>query len=211
MSAGRASGAATTVAVMAAAALWCVLFSPWTRGWVDFWLGMSVAAGLLTAAAVWLERGELWGRLRWKAAHLAIGLVSAALLYAVFLVGDRVGRAILPFAGDQIAAVYARRGSSSPILIGALLLAWIGPAEEIFWRGFLQHRLARRWGRSWGYLTASAIYAAVHLWAGNLMLFLAALVCGLFWGAVYWRWGSLWPGVISHAAWDVLIFVIAPV
>ena len=211
MSDWRASGTATGVAVLAAAALWCVLFSPWTQGWVNFWLGMTLAAGLLTAAAVWLERRELRDRLHWRPVYLAVGLVSAALLYALFVAGDRVGRAILPFAGDEIAAVYARRDTTSPVLIGALLFAWIGPAEEIFWRGFLQHRLARRWGGARGYLLAGALYAAVHLWAGNLMLFLSALLCGLFWGAVYRRWGSLWPGILSHAVWDVLVFVIAPI
>ncbi len=211
MSDWRASGTATAAAVLLAAALWCVLFSPWVRGWVDFWFGMTLAAGLLTGIAVWLERGRLRDRLQWKAAHLAIGLVSAALLYAIFVAGDRLSRAILPFAGEEIVAIYARRGSSSPILIGALLFAWIGPAEEIFWRGFLQHRLAGRWGNLRGYLIASALYAAVHLWAGNLMLVLAAFLCGLFWGTVYRRRGSLWPGIVSHAVWDVLVFLVAPI
>jgi uncharacterized protein len=202
---------ATVAPVLVAAALWCVLFSPCIHAPIGFWPGMTIASGALAAWAATIERGRMAVRFRLRAAHLAIGLVSAAVLYGLFWIGDQVSRTILPFAGDQIAAVYARRGSTSPLAVSALLFAWIGPAEEIFWRGFLQHRLAARWGDLRGWLLTSAVYGAVHLWAGNVMLFLAALLCGLFWGALYWRWRSLWPGIVSHAVWDVVIFVIAPV
>jgi membrane protease YdiL (CAAX protease family) len=197
--------------VLTAATFWCVLFSPWVRFPIGFWPGMAVAAGLLAAWAAAIERADLATRLRLRVGHVAIGLLSAAALYGIFWLGNQASRAILPSAGDEIAAVYARRGSASPTLIGALLLVWIGPAEEIFWRGFVQHRLSTRWGPLGGWLLGSAAYAAVHLWAGNLMLLLAAMLCGLFWGVIYWRWRSLWPVILSHAVWDVAIFVIAPV
>ncbi len=197
--------------LLAAAGLWCLLFAPWLHAGIGFWPGMTIASGALAAWAATLERGRLSARLRLRPGHVAIGLASAAVLYGVFWIGGAASRAILPFAGDEIAAVYGRRGTTSPVVIGALLLAWIGPAEEIFWRGFVQHRLAARWGDLRGWLAAGLIYGAVHLWAGNAMLFLAALLCGLFWGAIYWRWRSLWPGIVSHAVWDVMIFVVAPV
>ena len=50
-----------------------------------------------------------------------------------------------------------------------------------------------------------------HQRLATLTLLLAALVCGLFWGGMFWRIGRLWPVIISHAAWDVLIFVIRPI
>ena len=91
------------------------------------------------------------------------------------------------------------------------MLLWVGPAEEIFWRGFVQERLCGKYGRAGGYLAASLVYAAIHVFGFNFMLFMASLICGLFWGAMYLRYGSVWPGLISHAVWDVLIFVLIPV
>jgi membrane protease YdiL (CAAX protease family) len=43
------------------------------------------------------------------------------------------------------------------------------------------------------------------------MLFLAALICGLFWGALFKRYRSVWPVLISHALWDVAIFLLFPI
>jgi membrane protease YdiL (CAAX protease family) len=50
----------------------------------------------------------------------------------------------------------------------------------------------------------------VHVWSFNLMLMLAATLCGIFWGLVYLRFGRVWPGLISHALWDCLIFAVIP-
>jgi membrane protease YdiL (CAAX protease family) len=60
----------------------------------------------------------------------------------------------------------------------------VGPAEEIFWRGFVQERFCGRYGRAVGYLIASLVYAAIHVFGFNFMLFMASLICGLFWGAM---------------------------
>jgi len=60
-------------------------------------------------------------------------------------------------------------------------------------------------------LCATLIYTIIHIWAFNLMLLGAALVCGLFWGVMFMRYRSAWPGIISHAIWDVTIFVLLPV
>ncbi len=43
------------------------------------------------------------------------------------------------------------------------------------------------------------------------MLFMAAAICGLYWGLVFYTTRSLWPGIISHAVWDVFVFLVAPI
>ncbi|MCX6145762.1 MAG: CPBP family glutamic-type intramembrane protease, partial [Candidatus Kapabacteria bacterium] len=55
------------------------------------------------------------------------------------------------------------------------------------------------------------LYMLVHIWAMNPMLLLAALVLGLHWGYMYYKFGSLIPGIISHSLWDTIIFVILPI
>ncbi len=87
----------------------------------------------------------------------------------------------------------------------------IGPAEEIFWRGFAQRRMQLAFGPAKGFLVTTAVYALVHIWAFNFMLLMAALICGLFWGWMYLHFKSVWPGLISHAVWDLFIFIIIPI
>jgi uncharacterized protein len=86
----------------------------------------------------------------------------------------------------------------------------IGPGEELFWRGLVQRRLMRRFGRLRGTLLASSIYGAIHLVSANLTLTGAAGTAGLFWGAVFAREQRMSPLIVSHVSWDIWIFLIAP-
>ena len=86
----------------------------------------------------------------------------------------------------------------------------IGPGEEIFWRASLQRLCMDRWGDAPGWFISVALYSLVHLGSGNLMLVLAAAVCGLFWGWLYRRYRSIILVAVSHTIWDILVFIIAP-
>jgi hypothetical protein len=117
---------------------------------------------------------------------------------------------IFDFAGADITQVYRTDSQAPRFLIGALLLFLVGPLEEVYWRGFIQRRLQVFLGPLVGYCVAALAYALVHVFAFNLMLFMAALVAGCFWGAMFKKYRSLWPGMISHALWDVMIFILLP-
>jgi len=199
------------LSIAAAFGFWYVLFGPALAGPLNFWAVMAVAAGVLGLTAVLSCRRDAARLYRFEPNHLLYGVAGAALLYAVFQLGHIAATRLFDFAAPQISGIYASRGEASPLIVGLVLLLWVGPIEEIYWRGFVQDRLQQKWGPLTGFLAAAAIYALVHIWAFNLMLFLAAGLCGLFWGAVYWRFKSLWPGIISHALWDVAIFVLWPV
>jgi len=203
---------APVVALSALAALfWLIMFSPWTAGAVNFWLAMTVAAGVLAGSALLVDRRRLAGPYHFEPRHLLVGGISAALLYGVFFAGHAVSTWMLAFADHQIGGIYATRSEAHPALVGALLLLWIGPAEEVFWRGFVQRRVAERTTPLKGLLITTAVYTLVHVWAFNFMLLGAAGVCGLFWGLMYMRYRSVWPGLVSHALWDLVIFVLLPV
>ena len=52
----------------------------------------------------------------------------------------------------------------------ALVLLFItSPAEEVFWRGFIQRWFTHRFGGKAGWLLAVCVYAGVHVFSGNLM------------------------------------------
>jgi membrane protease YdiL (CAAX protease family) len=65
-------------------------------------------------------------------------------------------------------------------------------------------------GERSAWLVTTALYALVHIWTLNLLLLVAAGVAGLLWGWLYQREQSLITVIISHALWDVSIFVLFP-
>ena len=198
-----------------AVVLFASLFATGGAGAFDFWWWMASNAAALTALSFILDRGYgpvLRADLRTGlAGKLAWGLASAAALYGVFWVGDHLSRAWFgAWAGDGIRRVYDfKHGAGLPRIV-LLLALLIGPAEEIFWRGFLQRRLAWRYGRWAGFTIATALYSGAHLASGNAMLVAAAAVCGVAWGLIYLARGSVVLNVISHTAWDLAVFVLLP-
>lgn len=141
---------------------------------------------------------------------LAVGIGSAAALYGIFQVGDRLARRILPGGGRDINAIYELRTAAPRWRIALVLATVIGPGEELFWRGLVQRNLQSRFGRTGAALIASGIYGGVHLVSENLTLTGAAGVAGLFWGLLYAGEQRLPALIISHVAWDIWIFLIAP-
>lgn len=188
-----------------------VLFSPWTKDAIAFWPMMCLTTGFLAAGALLLDRGRLKSIYTFKTNDIAVGLLSAAFLYAVFYVGHFLSVRILPFAGGQVHSIYDIREGIDPRVIGLLLLFLVGPAEEIFWRGFVQRRLCGRYGIPAGFVLSVAVYALVHVWSFNFMLIAAAAVCGGFWGLMFLATRRLWPCILSHAVWDVAILLLWPI
>jgi membrane protease YdiL (CAAX protease family) len=138
------------------------------------------------------------------------GAASAAGLYLIFQVGDRLSRRVMPAADQEIAGIYELRTLAPRPLIAALLATIIGPSEELFWRGLVQSALMRRFGKLRGTAAGAAVYGATNLVTGNLTLTGAATVAGGYWGAQYALQERLGPLLVSHILWDVWIFLVAP-
>ncbi len=202
---------ALTAMLLAAIVAFFVMFSPMTKTSISFWLMMPVSAGLLAAVSLFTERKILSEIYQFKPIHVVIGLLAAIFLYIVFWAGHSISTRILPFAASQIDSIYSIRPGQNLAGISLLLLFIIGPAEEIFWRGFVQRRLCRKYGLLAGFIAAVAFYTLVHIWSFNFMLIAAAAICGGFWGLLYMGTGNLWTCIISHAVWDVVIFIIFPI
>ena len=169
---------------------------------------MTLGVGGLGAYALATEPAMRRERLRIR--DLARGLGSAAGLYVIFQIGDRMARRIMPAGDREIAGIYELRSAAPRPAIATALGLVIGPGEELFWRGLVQRELMRRYGRVRGTLIASSIYGGVHLVSANLTLTGAASIAGLYWGALYAREQRLAPLIISHVSWDIWIFLIAP-
>ena len=217
--------------IVVAAGLWFYLFSPWTAGLTNFWYTMTASALILIDMACWmgerkglhggkpLREGLHGGKPLREGLHggkplrfLLLGIALAAALWGVFWVGDKLSSLMFGFARGQVDSIYGMTTGIQPWIIALLLLFIIGPAEELFWRGFVQQQLSLHWGENWGFVVATAIYTLIHLWSFNFMLIMAAMVCGIVWGGLYRLQPKWLPAlVVSHAVWDACVFVVFPI
>jgi len=206
LSPGRVSPAQICLTLVLASGLW---FFSFRLGGPSFWIKISLSAALLALTALIFQPG-LFRRSRLDLGTVGLGLASAVVLYLIFWLGRRISIFLFPFASDQIGGIYGLGPGFNPRLIPFLLLLVTGPAEEVYWRGFLQGQLSARLGGAKAWLLAAALYAGVHLWTLNFMLIGAAAVAGAFWGLMYWRWSNLTANVISHSVWTVTVFSLLP-
>lgn len=216
------------LSIFIAAVLWFVMFSPWTAPHLPFWHTMAASACFLTALA-WFFGGSRYLRMKWNEVPLSIllGFIIAAALWGIFWVGDKLSQVFFDFARPQVDTIYAMKSGFSPWVIGLLLLCVIGPAEELFWRGYVQRTLVQRLtgryrrmpraratqrARNWAFFVTTAAYTLIHLPSINFMLIMSALVCGIVWGGLYRLFPNRLPAIIlSHALWDAAVFVWFPI
>jgi len=173
-----------------------------------FWDRMThTGLGLGTFALA--AEPELRGT-RVRPRDVALGLASAAGLYGVFRFGDRAARRIMPKGAEDIDDVYALRSLRPRIEIAARLALVIGPAEELFWRGFVLRRSQLSYGRWKGAAIAALKYGGAHLPTGNATLIGAATAAGAYWTALAAAGMPMGSLVVSHVAWDIWIFLLQP-
>ena len=191
----------------AAALAWALLvasslspFFAWAAPFCAAWLAASALAA----------PPGLPARLRPAAADVAIGVAAALVLYA----GSRLF--LWAFCGGLSDALCAPLGAmfdrfrTRAVGPGLALFFLVAPAEELFWRGVVQARLADRLGPARGVLLATALAALLALATREPFLALATVPTYAAWGALAaWR-GSLVAPIVSHAAWSVLVASVAP-
>ena len=213
--------------LLVAATLWFLMFSPWTASYFNFWYAMTASALILTALAVSFG-GVRWPKLSLRGWLWTVvgGTAIAVMLWGVFWLGDKLSQWMYAFARPQVDLIYGMKDGARGWLILLLLLFIIGPAEELFWRGYVQRAfctllasryrrmpraLVNRRSRNGAFVITTVIYTLVHLPSMNFMLLMAAMVCGIAWGGLYRLMPKQLPAiVISHALWDAAAFIWFP-
>lgn len=194
-----------------AAVLWTVMFSPWTAPHVNFWVMMTCSGITLTLYSTWAAPGW-WKGIKLDLDNILLGAGLAAVLWGVFWVGDRLSSLMFDFARPQVDMIYSMKDGSNPWVLTALMLLIIGPAEEIFWRGYLQKSFSKRWNPNIGFVVTTLMYSLVHISKFNFMLIMAAAVAGFVWGLAYRFYPEkLGAIILSHALWDCAVFIWFPI
>ena len=80
---------------------------------------------------------------------------------------------------------------------GFLSIALLAPIlEELLFRGAIEKRLLQQWENPWGGIVVSAlIFGVIHANPAQIPF---AFIMGLMFGWLYYRTGSLLPGIIGH-------------
>lgn len=215
-------GRKVTFSICLAAILWFVMFNPWMGLQSSFWI-MMCGSSLILLGISFIFGG--FPPMKFDLKQIALGVGIAALLWGVFWVGDKLSSLLFGFARPQVDSVYALGEGSRLWLVGLQLFFITGPAEELFWRGYVQRKLvevfdARCSGTFLGHSVGAAVaalvtlaaYTLIHIWSLNFMLIMAALVAGAAWGLLYWYKPEWLPAlVLSHALWDAAVFAIFPI
>lgn len=198
-------------AIVIAAVLWFVMFSPWTAPHVNFWVMMTFSGLTLTAYSTWASPGW-WKDIRLDLSNILLGVVLAAVLWGVFWVGDKISSLMFDFARPQVDMIYGMKEGENPWVLTVLMLFIIGPAEEIFWRGYLQKSFSKKWNPNMGFIVTTLMYSLVHVSKFNFMLIMAAAVAGFVWGLAYRFYPEKFGAILlSHALWDCAVFIWFPI
>jgi hypothetical protein len=171
-------------------------FYPLTAGLAAVWLIGGLGSGPLH-----LGRISFRGQLRRPVlTPVVIGLAAAA----VFVLGALVVREIEPLrALTEDVLAHARYGSL-PLVAAVTLLN--GVAEETFFRGALFAALGERHP----VLTSTAIYAAVTVATGNVMLVFAAATLGVVLGLQRRASGGILAPMLTHVTWSLVMLLALP-
>lgn len=205
-----------TLGVIAAlaAVLFIGLFRLRHLGPLDFWRWMSL--NIVALVSLSLATDRRYGKRLRDDIHsglprkLILGVSSAVVLYALFAAGKAAAFKLFAFAPAAIADIYRLKLGAGLLDVSLLLGLIIGPGEEIFWRGFLQEKTGSLVGPDAGLWLTALVYALVHVASGNIMLVLAAAVCGVFWGLTYRIFRSPVLNAVSHTIWALAVFVFFP-
>lgn len=204
----------TLLITVAGVVLFSVMFIFKKTDWFGFWYWMSANLIILLSFVFYTDSQNLKLLVNDFKENLVkkaiLGLVFALILFMIFYFGNYLLGILYSGAGVEIKRVYDFKQNASDLRILILMLLIIGPGEELFWRGFVQRRLEIKKGKKSGLVLATALYTVVHIFTGNIILLIAALTCGIFWGWLYQKYRSMIINMISHSLWDVMVFIILP-
>ena len=173
-------------------------------------------AGFVVAAVGYLRytgRGLGYLRARVPSGRDLVWMVGGYVLALALAMAGAVASTLVsaPTASNQAAELGIQQPEALLLLVPISLLV-IGPGEEILFRGTVQARLRESFGPWVAVVTASALFAGLHVMAltgglaGRLvsvgLLFLPSLVLGV----AYERTRNLVVTAFVHGAYDATLF-----
>jgi hypothetical protein len=194
-----------------------------------FGIGFALAVVLLLPLTQTAMATVAVAYLRWHVGRIPVGRLSRRDLG--WTLGALVGtvafyvvwHAVIEASGiEQVDSVLAVAVAQEPWVLLALIpvvLLFVGPAEELFWRGAVQGRLRESMGPWAGILLAGVLFASVHALnyvnAGTdaVSLWMLADLTGIFvtgsvMGLLYEKTENLTAPILVHGLYDAVLLAV---
>ena len=158
-------------------------------------------------AFVWIYLGARRYRqirlFRWRSIPQSAILVMILIAIGTAVLFDELDRLVglvIPMPVEQLEAL--KDAFTADNAVDNLLIAFgvviIGPlVEESLFRGVIQQIFERRWDITRAILLTSLIFALIHL---QPWWIIQQLILAVFLGYLSWRWNSIIPAFLIHAA-----------
>jgi len=152
-----------------------------------------------------------WGR-KGLLIGSAVALLTLAVIFAVvfiFLDAASLWRYVIGDAQPPFVQF-------APTIATVLAIVALASFEEVIFRGLLLNVLMERWGGSKRgvylmLIIPGMVFGALHMYMGdiltNLVIMLWSGSVGIFWGALYLRFGSLWAVMLSHSLFNIISLI----
>jgi membrane protease YdiL (CAAX protease family) len=197
------------IAVMVAGAL--AEFTGWwlvATGRADVWKLMPVVLGTMGIAVV-LVRPPVAATGTEATTALLVRLGAGLTLYIGTRVFVWLAARWTPFRRDVLEK-YGQAGQVTLRRSLVLGLAIMVPAEELFWRGLFQGRLADAVSPAAAALLAWLAYLAANAASRSLPIVAGAIVGGAVWAGLAWWSGGVLASLASHILWTGLMLALPP-
>lgn len=142
--------------------------------------------------------------------YLLLGIGYGTITYGFFAASYWVLDS-LPFMSVQPIHEFLELFGPTNIWHYILLFFIIAPAEELFWRGFVQQYLKRYLPTFYAVLAAALLFALSLGVSGFFYGALAGFIVGTIWGLLY-EWKKSMPLlIVTHITALTLLFLILPI
>jgi membrane protease YdiL (CAAX protease family) len=154
------------------------------------WIAVKLTLGRVPREQLGLRRvNGVFNAIKWAVVAYAFFWLATALLTAIF--GQPEDQSLV----TDIKA----ENNTAVLVVWAVLICVLAPVvEEIFFRGFMFTAFSRTLGVAWGAVLSSAVFGLGHAPAAPIQL-IALGVFGVGLCLLYWRTGSIIPGMALHA------------
>lgn len=142
--------------------------------------------------------------------YLLLGVGYGTLTYFLFAASYWLID-VIPFL--SVAPIHRFLETFGPTTIWHFILLFfiIAPAEEFFWRGFVQQYFKKYLPTFYAVLAASVLFSISLLVGGFIYGALAGLFSGLLWGLLY-EWKKSMPLlIVTHSTALILLFLVLPI
>lgn len=161
----------------------------------------AVALPLLVATIVLIRQGGVSAQ--------RLGLTPGRLPLELAMGGFGFGLGALEFLILQPVPIIEQFAWVSFLLASLSLLIFTGFAEELWFRGLLQHSALRALGNK-AIVYVALLFAILHIGYLSFIDFLFVLAVGLIFGLIVLRTGSILGVTLAHGTTNITLFLLLP-